>query len=802
MTRRRELVRLAGALVLVVAVAVGCRAMPAPRSHAVDPNAAELDDACVRRGLASCLDAGRRYEQTLGRSGNHGEGDSYLHRRVVVTYYRGCTLSQAEACARLADFVVAHPGTLEPDATRLGPLYEHACGTTRPRQPGPCASAALHARACELGTAASCGALAILRDGGSLGSGGLGAIPPERLHGMACERGWAVSCERVAQLLLVSGAHRSRDPSRAVKLLRAACDADAALACLLLADRYAQGDGVRMDQTRARKLRLAACEADQPEGCHAVAHMERRGLGGAKQPVAAMAHLRSACELGSAGACEHLARATELGQGVAEDKARAFDLMRRALELYETRCAAADTQACADWGRLLRQSGGGPADEARGRELQRAACEKGNADGCIGVMMRGAMFLPGKGRIVGGRALARACRAGDGKACYVLGRIGRRALPLMGATSVETILDRGCALGEAPSCNAAGVSAFPPSARRRSQLSKACRMGDPLGCHHLALALERSGPEQDLEAAEELHRRACGWSYAPACTRLGTVRSAGGARGASPEAAASLFGRACRLGDPRGCHRLGAMKISGARIGQRVDEGRRLLEQACEQGADAACGLLGGLLLRGRHVERDRQMGARMLEAACGRRQARACAELSEALRHGELLPRDEPRAKTLLSRAAPAAIADCSRGLKSCYDGEVSSAGAVWTTFDGHPARMIQGVPPCDAALERVCEDATDVAVARCEHADAGCREAADLLEQMLAVGLAASRTRLRDTLARAMVIDERACKAGAAEACARLAEAYGTGAREDPRQAERFAERACELDRVFCEE
>ena len=192
------------------------------------------------------------------------------------------------------------------------------------------------------------------------------------------------------------------------------------------------------------------------------------------------------------------------------------------------------------------------------------------------------------------------------------------------------------------------------------------------------------------------------------------------------------------------------------------------------------------------------------MESACQRRQPRACVELAEALRRGEMLPRDESRSTSLLSHAAPAAIAACSQGLRSCYDGETSSAAAVWTTFDGNPARTLRGVPPCDAALERVCQDATDVAVARCEHADAGCHEAAALLEQVLAVGLGASRTTLRDMKVRALALDDRACGGGDADACERAARAYrtGSGARKDARKAERYMGRACELDAALCEE
>lgn len=142
-----------------------------------------------------------------------------------------------------------------------------------------------------------------------------------------------------------------------------------------------------------------------------------------------------------------------------------------------------------------------------------------------------------------------------------------------------------------------------------------------------------------------------------------------------------------------------------------------------------------------------------MLEGACQQGEPRACAELSEALRRGEMLPRDESRAERLLDRAAPEAIADCRRGLGSCYDDETSRVGVVWTTFDGMPARALAGVPPCDAALERVCLNATEVGVARCEHADAGCHEVAELLERMLAVGLGASRNTLRQ-------VNERACR------------------------------------------
>jgi uncharacterized protein len=778
---------------LVVAVAlVGCKR--ASVTEPVDAVAAELDDACMRRGLASCLDAGRRYEQGLTSEGRDGpEATPHTVSRIVATYYRGCVIGQAEACTRLAAFVAERDDAVAPHRRRLARVLEHACGSAYPRHPGACLAAGLHARACDLGSGASCGALAALRDGRTLGAAGLGSTSATALHARACERGWAPSCERVALALLAGGS--ARDPQRAAQLLQSACASGTVRACLLLADRYARGDGVVIDLAKARKLRAAACEAEDAEGCLRVARMERRGLGGDRRPVVAMAHLRKACELEEPAACETLGDANLRGEGVEEDQLAAFELYQRASRGYEARCDAGLVEACAALGRRLRLSGTGPSDEARGRELQRQACESGSAAGCLGVMSRGRFFLPGKGEVVGGHALGRRCRQGHADACLLLARIGKRGLGFVGAPDGDALLSHACHLGSAAACNAAGVSRFPPRPAGAAMLRRGCEMGDALACHHLGLVFELPAADQPVERAVALHRRACGWGYARACTRLGSLRASGGERGANPRAAASLFDRACRLGDRAGCFRLGEMWLEGTRVAPRRVDGRSLLERACHQGEQAACGRLGAWLVSGRHVELDRPTGEKLLRGACDEGEPRACATLAEVTDGAS-------DSMARLERATSRANASCRDGIALCYDGTPSSVSAVWATFDGHPARRLLGVAACDAELERTCGDASDVAATRCEATGRGCFEAAALIDRVRSVGLAASKKRQQAMEERGVEGQRRACDAGDAAACGDVAAAHerGRGAKRDAFRAKSYRRRACRLDPTRC--
>jgi TPR repeat protein len=54
---------------------------------------------------------------------------------------------------------------------------------------------------------------------------------------------------------------------RAHDLFATACDADSALACTLLADGYARGDGVAKDAKRAGELYAKGCKGGIARAC-------------------------------------------------------------------------------------------------------------------------------------------------------------------------------------------------------------------------------------------------------------------------------------------------------------------------------------------------------------------------------------------------------------------------------------------------------------------------------------------------------------------------------------------------------
>jgi TPR repeat protein len=104
--------------------------------------------------------------------------------------------------------------------------------------------------------------------------------------------------------------------------------------------------------------------------------------------------------------------------------------------------------------------------------------------------------------------------------------------------------------------------------------------------------------------------------------------------------------------------------------------------------------------------------------------------------------------------------------------------------------------------ALERVCNDAREMTVARCELSDEGCPHAAELLSTMAAVGLGVSRTQRDAVDKRAFDVVRRACDRGDAPACLAVADAHerGVGAKRDDNAAKRARRDACRLDAATC--
>jgi TPR repeat protein len=330
-----------------------------------------------------------------------------------------------------------------------------------------------------------------------------------------------------------------------------------------------------------------------------------------------------------------------------------------------------------------------------------------------------------------------------------------------------------------------GLSHFPPDETDLGALERACALGDAPGCHHLALALELPGARHDARRAADLHAKSCGWSWGPACVRLGTLLAGGEVMAVEPERAARAYRDACELGAPAGCFELGVLRQEGTRVVGNPDEGAKLLERACRNGEGRACARMATRALTGRDGERDPERARALFEQACGLGNARACLELS---------------GDAGLERARAAAVPACETALTLCRDGKTVGVERTWKEWDGAPARVLVHAPGCDERLEHACVDAADALSLSCkrlrgEHCFVGAR----LFERLSRAGLGPDRAQVEELRKLGIEGAKQRCEQNQAAACAELAELHRDDA--DLRTFERYLARACKLDPAYCD-
>lgn len=238
------------------------------------------------------------------------------------------------------------------------------------------------------------------------------------------------------------------------------------------------------------------------------------------------------------------------------EAAGAFDLAARA---YGRACAFGDAASCFAQGLVLRGRIQ-PPDDALSHAAFERACELGIADGCAQVATD---LLTGIGiaeDLARARAmLERACTAGSGLSCYNLAVSARDGT--FGATrdaaAAYALFEKGCAEGFAAACTeqaialhgGAGVKKDPARAtamataaceakaaqcyflaelqqaakklpEARALYDKACGAGSAIGCHNLAVMLERGqGGAKDAAGAKAAYARACSAGIADDCDR-------------------------------------------------------------------------------------------------------------------------------------------------------------------------------------------------------------------------------------------------------------------------------------------
>ncbi|HEX6739660.1 MAG TPA: tetratricopeptide repeat protein [Vicinamibacteria bacterium] len=280
------------------------------------------------------------------------------------------------------------------------------------------------------------------------------------------------------------------------------------------------------------------CQARDAGACGRLATSYLAGRIGPPDPAKAALARERGCLVGDGAACEAAAAAYASRDPVKEE------------QLWEKACELGRGAGCG-W---LAAAAGGQQQAARAAELERradglfrAACQRGEADGCY--------------------ALSQALRAG-------------------------------------PATDEAQAERY---ARQASELwQKACEAGAPPACFHLAVAYDE---EPALQAppgrAEQLLDRACQAGAADACAELGHLLV--GRSAADAVRGAALLERACRAGSEHRapCGQAGFLFADGERFPADKPRALDLLERACALGEEWPCFKVGTLYRTGDGVPAD-----------------------------------------------------------------------------------------------------------------------------------------------------------------------------------------------------
>lgn len=232
-----------------------------------------------------------------------------------------------------------------------------------------------------------------------------GAEPFQR----ACELGSARSCNALAVKLL-DGTGVTKDEPRAVALLERGCELKLPMACFNLGYTAASGRGMVQDSARAAELYEFGCTGKIGEACNALGDL----LKDAETPDAkrALVFFEKGCELKATRGCVNAGGLHYFGNGTARDQAKAGRYYRlacdadvglgcaglatmvllgegglvadplSAMDLYEKGCRLDTYYGCYTYGLALSNGSLGAPDVEHAEPALRSACDAGNAEAC------------------------------------------------------------------------------------------------------------------------------------------------------------------------------------------------------------------------------------------------------------------------------------------------------------------------------------------------------------------------------------------------------------------------------------
>lgn len=335
-------------------------------------------------------------------------------------------------------------------------------------------------------------------------------------------------------------------------------------------------------------------------------------------------------------------------------------------------------------------------------------------------------------------------------------------------------------------------------------LGGACDAGEGLACSELAGLYRRgNGVPRDPARATELLRRGCRLGAAHACKLLAWRVARGEDGPAQPADGTRLMEWACRHGDGEAC-RLIAQYHGGGHFGLDKSQARRreYLELGCSVGNPVSCNELGKALEDGDGGPEDPARAAVAYEAGCARDSHESCVWLGWLLVKGKGLPADAGRGRQLFERGCASGFSGACLALARFFLGKRDGAAALEvlsrTCAEGHEEACClmaqtheQGlggvrpdVPRAGRLFEALCRDGHGHACSKLAFLYSAGRP------YMAGKGLEKDEARSREFYEKACALDDM-------EGCWRSGLLYTQGERATPRDLERgrtLLERACD--------
>jgi TPR repeat protein len=291
-----------------------------------------------------------------------------------------------------------------------------------------------------------------------------------------CDSGHAGSCGALGALY-ASGRGVSRDPKRAIELLKKGCDGGDSRSCVNLGMLTAEGIGAAKDPGGAAKLFEKGCKDGDAKGCSALGKAYLAGAGVASDPGKAASLMRQGCEGGDDSGCAGAARLYADGKGVTKDAAKAVEFMKRA-------CDGTEAASCNELGEMYESGTAGRQDKVYAEMLYRRGCFRNSAMACVNLgrlQMAGPQASSGEPK----RHFESACNFHNvALACAYLKILYSDPRPVFPDVAATQGAQQRCNAGSNRDCGVVGAFHLAQGLKPMAQgeLDRACRGGDKFAC--------------------------------------------------------------------------------------------------------------------------------------------------------------------------------------------------------------------------------------------------------------------------------------------------------------------------------